>query len=313
MNKEIENYIKQSEICKKVKPKNIETTPPMGEFIDPERPWRIIASDIIGKFPLSKRGNMYIIVAIDLFSKFTILKATKNATADKLVDFLKSDVFLKFSPPKYLITDNGTQYKSKMFQNLLEEFEIKSWYTANYFPQANCTEAVNKTIGTAIKTFIIDDFSHRDWDMYLQEIASAINHSVHTTTQEIPSTVLFGQRMPQKGSEYDTIIDVQGPNSDLRSTFDLMRSRVAENLKKAYENNKKRYDLRTRIIKYEVGDIVYRENKKLSDASAYYSSKLAQRFVKSKIIEKKGSNTYVLEDFDTMRTGVYSAEHFHKW
>lgn len=312
MRKDIENYIRNCEICKKVKPKNIETTPPMGEYIEPGCPWRIIASDIIGPFPLSKRGNMYILVAIDLFSKFTILKATKRATAESLVEFLKNEVFLKFSPPKYLIIDNGKQYKSKLFNELMKELGIKSWYTASYFPQANCTEAVNKTIGTAIRTFVINDFTHREWDVHLQEIASAINHSVHTSTQEIPSTVLFGQRMPQKGVEYDIIVDVQNPNTDPRSTFDLIRSKVAENLKKAYENNRKRYNLRTRAVDYSVGDIVYRENKKLSDASVYYSSKLAPRFIKSKILEKKGTNTYVLEDFDSKRTGIYHAEHFHK-
>lgn len=194
----------------------------------------------------------------------------------------------------------------------MSEFGIKSWYTANYFPQANCTEAVNKTIGTAIKTFIIDDFSHRGWDVHLQEIASAVNHSVHTSTQEIPSTVLFGQRMPQRGTAYDVIIDVQNANADSRHTFELIRNKVAGNLKKAYENNRKRYNLRTRTINYDIGDIVYRENKKLSDASVYYSTKLAPRYVRSKIIGKERSNTYVLEDFDSKKTGIYHAEHFHK-
>lgn len=105
MRKDVEKYIQNCEICKKVKPKNVQTIPPMGEYIEPGCPWRIIASDIIGPFPLSKRGNMYILVAIDVFSKFTILKAAKRATAELLVEFLKNDVFLKFSPPKYFITE----------------------------------------------------------------------------------------------------------------------------------------------------------------------------------------------------------------
>lgn len=244
-------------------------------------------------------------------SKFVVMRAVTQATATEVVNFLRDDVFLKFATPKCVISDNGVQYKSKLYDNFLTERGVEKWYTAAYFPQANCTEAVNKTIGNAIKSFIENEFSHRDWDVHLQEIANAINNSIHTSTGETPNSVVFGQIMPQHASEYSSFIDKNDSAVRNIDHFSKIRDKVREHLKLAYEKSKKRYDLRTRHIPYEIGDIVFRSNMKLSDAGAYYSSKLAPRKVKCKIVGRTGTNTYLLEDLESGKTSVYHAEKFH--
>ena len=91
-----------------------------------------------------------------------------------------------------------------------------------------------------------------------------------------------------------------------------MREKIKKRLIEARERYVKHYNLRTRVQKYDIDDIVYRENTMLSDSTKNFSKKLAPRFVKSQIVEKTGTNTYKLKDIDTGKMGVFHATKFHK-
>lgn len=54
-----------------MKARNFQATPLMCKQIEPERPWRIIATDIIGGITPRRVKSTHIIVSIDLFSKYT--------------------------------------------------------------------------------------------------------------------------------------------------------------------------------------------------------------------------------------------------
>lgn len=119
--------------------------------------------------------------------------------------------------------------------------------------------------------------------------------------------------MPHHGSEYENFTDKNPLLSRDSDHFSKLRSKVQEHLRLAYEKTKKSYDLRTRVIPYEIGDIFYRVNNNLSDAGVYYSSKLAPRSIESKIIERTGTNTYLLRDVNTGKEDIYQSQMFHKW
>lgn len=72
------------------------------------------------------------------------------------------------------------------YRDYAKEKGIKLWYTASYFAQANPTECENKIIGNAIRSLVYKDLDHRKWDEQIDEIANAINNSVHTGTKETP-------------------------------------------------------------------------------------------------------------------------------
>lgn len=76
--------------------------------------------------------------------------------------------------------------------------------------------------------------------------------------------------------------------------FELIRDIVKVNLRKSHEASKRRYDLRSRPIQYEVGDVVWKLNKKHSNASKGQSAKLFNKYLKCKVNRKVGSNTYEL-------------------
>lgn len=312
MNQSIAEYVRNCEVCKITKAKNQILTPPAGKFVEAIRPWRVVATDICGPFVPSKSGNRFLLVAVDVFSKFAVLKAVRNETAKAVTEFIKNDVVLKFACPEIIVSDNGVQYKSILFKGFIETKGIQMWYTANYFAQGNQTECVNKVIGNALRVFLREDVDHRKWDEKINEIANAINSSIHTTTQKTPYELNFGQKMAQHANDYRTHIDANDQGNRDEAAFQVLREKVQKRINEAREKYTKRYDLRTRTIEYKVGDIVFRENTILSDASKYISKKLAPKRIKCEITQKTGTNTYKLRDCDSGKEAIFHAQKFSK-
>lgn len=203
MKVDVKEYVSKCVICKQSKPTNMNQTAPMGEYREAKKPFQIISIDFMGPYTRSKLGNKFLMVVVDLFSKFVVIRAIGNSSATKTVEILKNEVFLRYGVPEILISDNGPQLRSDLFVSFLAEFNVRHWLTANYHPQANPTEAANKTIINAIRAYVMDRTQHSTWDAYINEIAFAINSSPHTTTKYSPHYVLFGHSLSRDAKEHE--------------------------------------------------------------------------------------------------------------
>lgn len=74
--------------------------------------------------PPSEQKN-YIIVCTDYLTKWAETKAVKVGIEEKVVEFLRENVFYKFGCPRKLVTDEGAQFTSCLIQNLLSQHKIK--------------------------------------------------------------------------------------------------------------------------------------------------------------------------------------------
>lgn len=171
-------------------------------------------------------------------------------------------------------------------------------------PPANPTEAANKTIITAIRSYVLDDAKHSSWDVYINELAFALNSSIHTATKHSPHHVLFGHSLTRNGVEHG-IFDV--PDMIDRDTrLKAIREKVAIHLRNAYEMNRRRYNLRSNTeLEYGIGEVIYRRNMKQSCAVNQYTAKFGPKYIRTVVKRKVGTNTYELEDVDTGHVGVY--------
>jgi hypothetical protein len=70
-------------------------------------PWVTVTTDILGPYPRSKKGNQYVVVFHDYFTKWVELNPLRSATAKGMVDAFRNLVVLKWGVPRYLISDNG--------------------------------------------------------------------------------------------------------------------------------------------------------------------------------------------------------------
>lgn len=110
-------------------------------------------------------------------TNITFLKAMREDTAGNVIRFLVTEIFHKFGTPEVIHSDNGAQFTSKIFQNMIDTYKIKNLKTAVYSPQSNASERVNQSVISAIRAYLTED--HRDWYAYLSEIECALRNSVH--------------------------------------------------------------------------------------------------------------------------------------
>lgn len=87
-------------------------------------PFDTIHIDHTGPFVRSSKGNMYILVLIDAFTKYLYLKAVRNTKTQTTIRVLK-EYFGIFGVPKRVISDRGTSFTSDSFKAFMNEKGIK--------------------------------------------------------------------------------------------------------------------------------------------------------------------------------------------
>ena len=94
-------------------------------------PMQIVAADLLGPLPESENGNSYILVVADWMEAFALPNQEAATVANKLVD----EVFLRFSVPEQLHTDQGRQFESQLLHEVCKLLNIHKTRTTPYHPQ----------------------------------------------------------------------------------------------------------------------------------------------------------------------------------
>ncbi|GBM36759.1 Retrovirus-related Pol polyprotein from transposon 17.6 [Araneus ventricosus] len=71
----------------------------------PDIPFNKIGVDLLGRFPLTRNGNRWIIVCTDYLTRFTVTKALPTAEATEIAKFLVEEIILKHGAPREMISD----------------------------------------------------------------------------------------------------------------------------------------------------------------------------------------------------------------
>jgi hypothetical protein len=156
----------------------------------PFREWRL---DFIGEIhPESSKGNRFIWVATDYFTKWTKVVPLRNMTHPEVISFVQADIIYWFGVPQALTTDQGPSFMSHQFTEFAESMKIKLLNSPPYYAQANDqAEASNKVLIKIIKKGIKDN--PRRWHEKLSEALWAHRTSRHGATKVTPFELVYGQ------------------------------------------------------------------------------------------------------------------------
>ncbi|GFY31730.1 retrovirus-related Pol polyprotein from transposon 17.6 [Trichonephila clavipes] len=144
-------------------------------------PNEIVTLDLLGPYPVSRvRHNRYVLVIMDHFSKWVEIIPLKKASARVIADNFFDNYISRFGAPIKLISDNGLQFVSDIFEKLSERLGIRHVKTVVYRPEANRTERVNRHLVQMIANYVNEQYD--TWDQFLREFAYAIRTAVNETT-----------------------------------------------------------------------------------------------------------------------------------
>ncbi|PKI70613.1 hypothetical protein CRG98_008987 [Punica granatum] len=150
-------------------------------------PFSMWGMDVIGPInPKASNGHLFILVAIDYFTKWIEAITLASVTAKVVARFLKRDVIARYGVPVTIITDNARNLNNKVIDELCAQFKIQHRNFTPYCPQMNgAVEAANKNIKKIIEKMTVN---YKDWHEMLPYALLAYRTSV-----EIPSMGILAE------------------------------------------------------------------------------------------------------------------------
>lgn len=148
--------------------------------------------NLVGPFPRDKRGRQYLLTAIDHLTGWAEaipIASKKNAT---IWDAFNTHIVSRYSCPAVLISDNGTEFTAKPFEDWLRKWGIDHKLTSPYHPAAN--GKVERFNGTIQKLLLkLTNGQPRRWSEHLNEALLAYRTMVGSSGLT-PYLASFGVR-----------------------------------------------------------------------------------------------------------------------
>ncbi|GFX77511.1 retrovirus-related Pol polyprotein from transposon 297 [Trichonephila clavipes] len=136
-------------------------------------PNEIVTLDLLDPYPASRPERYkFLLVISDHFTKWCELIPLRKASGQAIANALFDNYIARYGAPISLISDNGPQFISDVFEHLSHRLDIKHMKTVTYRPQANLTERVNRNLVQMIVSFVEEN--HENWDQFLHEFAFAL-------------------------------------------------------------------------------------------------------------------------------------------
>ena len=206
------------------------------------------------------------------------------------------EYFKNYSKPKQIVADKGSSFRSQEIDEFMNEYNIELKLIATASPWANGQiEIVNKTLGPLLGKFS-EHYNGKRWPDVLSEIEFAFNNTVHKTTGETPSRILFGIDQNGKVNDYIKEFVESSINEDTRD-LKTIREKAKEKTEKSQGFYKKHADKKCKEAhSYELGDYVMKKN---FDSTVGYSSKLKPRYKGPyEVVKILRYNRYLIRDID---------------
>ena len=234
--------------------------------LDPAvRPLQRVAMDIMGPLPETSRGNKYILVIADYFTKWSEAYPIPNMEAITVAKCVVNEFICRFGVPEQLHSDQGRNFESKVIKNICDLLQIRKTRTSPYHPQSDgLVERFNRTLLNLLSIAVVD--AERDWGVQLPLLMFAYRTSMHETNGVTPFEMMFGrevvlpehlmfnlpvstEQVLQEGVEY---VDY------LKKRFQLVHQYVRQNAQKGMQRQKTGYDQKenTRCV-FRKGDHVW--------------------------------------------------------
>ncbi|CAH8866152.1 unnamed protein product [Trichobilharzia szidati] len=191
---DITEFCRNCDICAQIKHPKPTPRAPLVPMLT-EGPNHRVGVDIIGPLPTSRRGNRYILVMVDYFTKWCEAVPLQQQDAPTIGRAFVDNWVSRFGAPLYLHSDQGAAFESLLIAHICNAFGIRKTHTTPYHPQGNgLVERTNRTIKHLLRAFL-HNAPENTWDDALPQCLLAYRSSVHSSTGFSPALLLFGREL----------------------------------------------------------------------------------------------------------------------
>ena len=260
---DVSKYCKTCHTCQMVGKPN-QTIPkaqlqPIPAF---DEPFSRILIDCVGPLPRTKSGNEYLLTIMCTSTRFPEAIPLRNIKTKSIVKALIK-FFTFVGLPKSVQSDQGSNFMSGIFQQVMHELGIKQYRSSAYHPESQgALERFHQTLKNMIRSYCFD--TEKDWDEGIHLLLFAVRESVQESLGFSPFELVFGHsvRGPLKLlkekflSNDETPLNLLQYVSDFRNRLFRACEVARSNLKTSQGKMKARYDNHVIARKFKPGDKV---------------------------------------------------------
>lgn len=295
MRDEVEEVIRTCTTCALQKPDRRRPQGGMEHFKIYE-PGEQVAIDLIEKITESHNGNSFIIVAVDMFTRYVDAKAVPDKGAPEFTQYL-IEYSGRFGVPHSFLTDNSTTFCNELTAQIIKVFGAGHYRTTPYHSQGNAiVERTNQKIEEKLRLILDDPIQERNWDQALPLAVLAINTTYHNSLGCTPFEMTFGRRPPIQDKKLMALANPYDQFAKVIQSYMKECHACAVAIQStAQERSRSYYMSKRRDALFEVGDSVVVK-------APTRSSKLHSKFVGPFEIIQKTKDIFTLKNRETGKT-----------
>jgi hypothetical protein len=219
---------------------------------------------LLGPLPPAQGNLKYVVVAVEYFSKWIELKPLAIITLVTVHKFFWQNIVYRFSVPKAITVDNGTQFDAEAFKDFWDRIGTKIQFASVRHPESNgLVERANGIIMTGIMKLIFNQ-SRGKWSDELIKVVWSHNTTASRSTGFTPFKLLFGDEAitPEEAKigSIRTIASIED-EADYQVTKDTIegtRLQAIEHINKYQVETIKSRDIKVRLKNIKPGHLVLR-------------------------------------------------------
>ena len=158
----------------------------------PDRPFDKIIIDLVTDCKMSISGNKHILTIIDHLTGWPEAFPIPDKSADTIVAMLINHYLPVHMCPRYILSDNGMEFKNNLMDQVLQQLRIDRIFSAPYHPQSNRKlEVFHKYLKPTLKKLCKKDPAN--WDKYINQVLTNYRITPNLATAESPFFLVYGR------------------------------------------------------------------------------------------------------------------------
>ena len=202
--------------------------PPLQKNSDPSNgPEDLLEIDLVGPLPPSN-GFMYILTAVDVFSRFMFAIPLRRPDVQSLLRGLISIFTRHAYVPNTILTDKGPTFTAEVVKRTMEQVGISIEHaTIKHAQTISMIEQTHQKLRSTLRTIISAD--QPQWDQYVNNAVIAHNITYHVSLKCAATELLHG-RTPHSSLDlkYASPIHVANQPTDTSKMLDEVEEKTSK-------------------------------------------------------------------------------------
>ncbi|GFX18840.1 hypothetical protein TNCV_4143611 [Trichonephila clavipes] len=178
---------------------------------------------------------------VDAFTKFTWLYPVKTVSAESALEKLKQQK--TFGNPIRIISDRGSAFTSKLFNDYCDEENIQHLQIATGVPRGNGqVERIHRTLIPVLTKLSLGDSTK--WSKYVDRLQRILNSTISRSTKWTPFELLVGIKMRNKEDILIKDLLLEEMAKELLEQREFLRNDAKKNIETLQSENRKTYNRR---------------------------------------------------------------------